>query len=121
MFHSQKFLTQCRKIPAGAFASAGDEQSQLEALFSRFLGAAPRELSQDLLAHVLEHAKDRDEAQQKLADLVDLFWLQYDDAADPLDFSDWEVLRDGINSWAQDLDIELVQYVMERVLSHKAL
>ncbi|POQ99069.1 hypothetical protein AU468_10650 [Alkalispirochaeta sphaeroplastigenens] len=121
MFHSQKFLTQCRKVPLQAFLSAGTEQDQLESLFARFLGAVPRELARDLLDHTLETAGTRDEAQQKLADLVDLFWLQYDDAADPLTFPDWELLRETVNTWAQELDIDLVQYIMERVLTHKAL
>ncbi len=53
--------------------------------------------------------------------MVDLFWMQYDDEADPLSREDWSVLRDLIDEHAQELELSLVQYVMERVVSHKAL
>lgn len=75
----------------------------------------------ELCAGVVPRFDDRDALVQRLADLVDLLWMEYDGDADPLERQDWEVVRDVVDEYAPELEMDLVQYVMERVVEHRAL
>lgn len=127
MFHSRNFLTKIRRFPTSVTGLDDQSRQALESTFFRHLPALPGSMGAEVFSHVLEEAArnpvntDAAGFHQKLADLVDLFWMQYDDQADPLDSTDWEALRDIVDEHAQSLDLELVQYVMERVVSHNAL
>jgi len=56
-----------------------------------------------------------------LCDFCDLLLLDYDELSDPLTQEDWEFISDVISEYSTVLDMELVEYVMMRVVEHKAL
>lgn len=95
--------------------------SDLEELFVKQVSPIPAEMARDVYVHVAQTTADGETPVQHLADLVDLFHVQYDDQNDPLPATDWPVVRDLVDQYAGDLDMELVQYVMERVVGHKAI
>lgn len=124
MYRSSTFLKHSRRLPRATESDLQDPANQaLEELFLRHLPKLPRGIGLEILSHAIqgEHDRDRDQLYQFLADMVDLFWMEYDDEANPLTREDWEVLRDIIDEYAQELDLTLVQYVMERVVSNNAL
>lgn len=112
MFRSQAFLRQ--------FASTPEDDRV--AYFRRFLPPLPEGMADDLFAGVEDRLlSDPESFEQTLADMVDMMWMQYDDTADPLATEEWQLLRDLIDQYAIDLDMQLVEYVMERVVNHRAL
>ncbi|TVR72094.1 MAG: hypothetical protein EA427_03620 [Spirochaetaceae bacterium] len=115
MYRSSSFIKQCHRLDSPDRA--------LEELFLRHLPRLPRGIGLELYRHATQSDRgtDRDQLHQLLADMVDLLWMEYDDEANPLTREDWEVLRDLIDEHAQELDLNLVQYVMERVVSNRAL
>lgn len=79
-------------------------------------------MADDLFGEVEERlAADHERFAQTLADIVDLLWMQYDDAADPLETEEWRLLRDLVDQYAAELDMPLIEYVMTRVVDHRAL
>lgn len=112
MFHSKKFLAALRGTP--------QQEDAIAEVMTRHARHIPEEMVQELCSGVLEQTPQEEWA-QKLADIVDLLHQQYDEVADPLVEADWRVLRDMIDSYAEDLSLDLIQYVMERVVDHKAL
>jgi hypothetical protein len=121
MFHSSTFITQCRRLPETAFLADNPDLHQAEALFLRHAPNLPGGIASEVFVHAVQSDRSPEELPQYLADLVDLLWMQYDDDADPLHQDDWTFLRDLVDENAVDLDLTLVQYVMERVVSHHAL
>jgi hypothetical protein len=121
MFHSRSFIAQAQKIRKHA---AGDPEvfaRDLEERFTRQLSPLPAEAAAELFSHCTTTRTDVDEQVQVLGDIIDLLHQQYDDAADPLLPEDWILLREIIDQHADELDMALIQYVMERVVSHRAL
>lgn len=120
MYRSNNFLAQCRRLSR---AEPEHRQQELENLFLRSIPAGPRGFGLEIFSWAVqsERSRDPDQLHQLLADLVDLLWMQYDDEADPLEHDDWAMLRDVVDEHAQELELTLVQYIMERVLAHKAL
>lgn len=97
------------------------ELPRVEELFLRHAPALPGGMAAAVFTHAVETGEATEDLPQRLADLVDLLWMQYDDEADPLRREDWVVLRDLVDENAAELDLPLVQYIMERVVSHHAI
>lgn len=121
MFHSRSFIAHAQKARKHHGADETAVAADLENQFTRQLSHLPAELTADLFSHCMGSREEFDARVQVLADILDLMYQQYDDEADPLTVADWEVLRETIDQYALDLDMSLVQYVMERVVSHHAL
>jgi len=121
MFHSRSFITHAHKIRKHAADDSTAYARELEARFAQQLSHLPAEVAADLFAHCTSTRSDGDEQIQALGDLLDLMHQQYDDDADPLHPEDWVLLREIIDQHAGELDMTLIQYVMERVVSHRAL
>lgn len=112
MFRSQAFLKQ--------FSSTS--QDERIDCFQRFLPTLPAGMSDDLYAGVEDRlASDPEVFEQTLAEMVDLLWMQYDDSVDPIATEEWRLLRELMDEYAVQLDMQLVEYVMERVVNHRAL
>ncbi|MFW5695568.1 MAG: hypothetical protein ACOCYB_10400 [Alkalispirochaeta sp.] len=121
MFHSRSFIAQAHKIRKHTAGDSAAYARQLEERFVRQLSHLPEEAAAELYAHGTATRTDRDEQIQVLGDLLDLLHQQYDDETDPLLPEDWVLLREIIDQQADELDMNLIQYVMERVVSHRAL
>lgn len=112
MFHSRKFLV--------ALRSVGNSEGAVAATMAHHVRHIPEEMIRELCAGIVEYTPIEEQA-QKLADIVDLLHQQYDAVADPLIEADWHLLRDTIDTYAEELPLELIQYVMEQVVEHKSL
>jgi hypothetical protein len=56
---------------------------------------------------------------QLLAPVIELLGLNYDDEGDPLDSDSWSRLGGIVSDYAHELDMDLVNYVMQRVVEHR--
>lgn len=121
MFHSRSFIAQAQKIRKHTSGDPTAFAHELEERFTKQLSHLPADAAAELFAHCLATRPDADEHMQVLGDILDLLHQQYDDDADPLLPEDWFLLREIIDQHADELDMTLIQYVMERVVSHKAL
>ncbi|MEX2443156.1 MAG: hypothetical protein WD492_06115 [Alkalispirochaeta sp.] len=121
MFHSRSFIAQAQKIRKHAAGDTTTFARDLEQRFAKQLSHLPAEAAAELFSHCTTTRTDGDEQVQVLGDVLDLLHQQYDDEADPLLPEDWVLLREIIDQHAGELDMDLIQYVMERVVSHRAL
>jgi len=88
----------------------------LKHLFVRALGQ-PEELTLELMDYCCPGETFEDELQERMGDIVDLFRLDLDENSSRLTQSDWEYLKDLVNSWAMDMDMDVVTYVMQHIVS----
>ena len=51
-----------------------------------------------------------------LSDIVDLFNSEYDEANDPLEEDDWVYVRNIVNACADEMDLEIVTYIMRLIV-----
>lgn len=51
-----------------------------------------------------------------LSDVVDLFNGEYDEGNDPLEEEDWIYVRNIVNATADEMDLELVTYIMRLIV-----
>ncbi|MFP4485172.1 MAG: hypothetical protein ACLFO1_09995 [Spirochaetaceae bacterium] len=126
MHSSERFLHKLRRIKKQGQESDADAlRSQVDRAFSHSLPGLPSEMVEELFAHFYAQAVPEGTpfyiAVERLAilgDVVDLMFSDYDDESDPIGREDWEAIRDIVSSYAVDLDMGLVNYVMKRVLEH---
>jgi hypothetical protein len=51
-----------------------------------------------------------------LSDVVDLFNGEYDEVNDPLKEADWIYVRNVVNSCADEMDLDIVTYIMRLIV-----
>lgn len=120
MFRSNRFDTDLIRLlrQHGNDIEALDFQKQADDLFSSHLRNLPAPFVGELFAHGLERIRNGEADLDLLGTFIDLLWQDYDDTSDPLSPGDWSVLRDLVDEHAVDLDMGLMHYIMERVVSH---
>ena len=121
MFHSRNFIAHSGRIKK---RSGGDEHTYRSELQRHFVQALPMvdgEIAGDVATYCVQTRENSDELVQFMADIVDLMHQQYDDHADPFTAGDWQYLSEWVNANAGDMEMDLVQYIMERVVSHHVL
>ena len=126
MHASERFLHKLRRLKKqGEEIDADALRGQVDHAFSHSLPGIPSEMVQELFAHFYDRAVPDDtpfyiavERLEVLGDVIDLLSSDYDDEADPIPPEDWQAIRDIVSSYAVDLDMGLVNYVMKRVLDH---
>ncbi|MFA7566023.1 MAG: hypothetical protein WCY01_03285 [Alkalispirochaeta sp.] len=121
MFHSQNFLAQERHLHKSHPPDSDGYFRALREALGRHLSQFSDEMVSDTFDFAIARGTDTAEAIQLMADIIDLLWMQYDDQNDPFVIQDWEYVRELINENATELDMDLVQYVMERVVDHGAI
>jgi hypothetical protein len=82
-----------------------------------FLPEEPRALLRELFQQ--RFAADPDAAAEWLGTLGTIFFQDYDET--PLTLDDWHAVRDIVSLGADVMDMDLVSYVMNLVMEHKAL
>ena len=126
MFVSKRFLSRLAKLRKTHRESDRDEQIELvRDAFLGMLGGLPDNMAEDvfelvtdrLIARMDPDALFLDEARY-LADVADLFSLQYDEENDPIHPDDWQLLGEIVNDYAFDLDMPTVNYTMKLVVDH---
>lgn len=88
---------------------------EIKELFIKSMGQ-PEELSLDIFDYVLDNRDLEDSHVVRLSDMVDLFQMDYDAGFNSLVIDDWSYLRDLVNEWAQEMDMDIVTYVMQNVV-----
>lgn len=82
-----------------------------------FLPEEPRAMLRELFQQ--RFAADPETAAEWLGTLATIFLQDYDET--PLTLEDWQAVRDIVSLGAEVMDLDLVSYVMNLVMEHKAL
>lgn len=126
MFVSERFLARLAKLRKTRREAPHDEQVELvRGAFLGMMTGLPGQMSREIFELVVDRIEERsdhgsfflDEARY-LADVADLFALQYDEEHDPIHPDDWSLIGDIVNDYALDLDMQTVNYVMKLVVDH---
>ncbi len=121
MFRSQNFLAQEQHLHKIHEPGSDGYLTALREILARHLSRFSDELVADIFDYAVGRKSETSESARLIADIIDLLWMEYDDHNDPFSLPEWEYVRDLINENALDLDMDLVQYVMERVVEHNAI
>ncbi len=101
-----------------------DKQVKIAELFRKSGFMLPEDLMEDLFQYYLDSAwgtksseitepdQLRDLAYH-LVDVIDLFDMDYDNVKDPLTLEEWITVKDLFSSYAENIDDELLTYVMK--------
>ena len=93
-------------------------QTRAEEMFQAHLRHLPQPFVGELFAYGIQQVEQESADISIFGELIDLLWQDYDDRNDPLTAEDWSILRDLVDEHAIDLDMQLVQYIMERIVAH---
>lgn len=113
MYTSDRFQKEFRKLRKSE--TSEDFFSELERRFLRYLPGVPRELGQELFSHCYARWEEGS-GELIFGDVLDLMQQQYDEENDPLSKEDWETIREIVSTYAVDLDMHLVTYIMQLVV-----
>ncbi len=97
------------------FETTDDFLSDLRELFIKSIGEH-EDFCLELMDYCLSPGDVEDKDIEKLSDMVDLFHLNYNDGYNQLDQDDWVFLKDLVNVWALEMDMDTVTYVMQLVV-----
>lgn len=73
-------------------------------------------MGQELFDYCLGSGSFEDRHAEKLGDMVDLFAMGYDSGYNQLGDEDWDYLKELVNAYALDMDMDVVTYVMQHVV-----
>lgn len=125
MFASERFLARLAKLRKSHREVAQDEQVDLvRTAFVGMLSGLPEQMPQDIYELMAERLVERCgqeiylDSARYLADIADLFALQYDERNDPIHPDDWRLIGEIVNDYALDLDMPTINYVMRLVVDH---
>jgi hypothetical protein len=101
-----------------------EKKDKIADLFIKSGFMLPEELMEDLYLYYLESAwgtgsKEITEPDQlrdlayHLVDVIDLFDMDYDEGKNPLVLDEWKSIKNLFSSYADDIDDELLTYVMQ--------
>lgn len=101
-------------------------RAQVDESFGAALRGLPHALVDDLKAHYLDAGSPEDKPgvfalAYHLADVVDLFGLSLPEHEDPFADEELAYLGELVSDFALDLDMDLVAYVMRRVVARGLL
>lgn len=108
------------RVKNDILGSAGREAAAPGRCVDEYFGFLPddaRELLRDLFSQ--KHETDAEAAAEWLATLGTIFAHDYDDS--PLSLADWQAVRDIVALGSGEMDMDLVSYIMDLVMEHKAL
>jgi hypothetical protein len=115
--NSNDFTRSCKQLRKKYKYECTDEfKNDLQDLFLRAMGQ-PEELSLELMEYCCPGDYMEDQNFDKMADMIDLFQLDYDETYDRLEPEDWSYLKELVNSWAMDMNMEVVTYIMQLVVA----
>ena len=118
--NSNEFNRHCKQLRKKYnYECTEDFMKDLQELFVRALGQ-PEDFSAELMEYCCPGTVAEDRDFDRLADMVDIFSMDYDDSVDRLEQADWAYLKELVNSWAAEMDMDLVTYIMQLVVSSGA-
>ena len=96
-----------------------DMKDRIGDLFIQSGFMLPEELMEDLYQFYLDfgdQVTDSDSLRElayHLVDVIDLFDMDYDDVKDSVKLEEWIVIKDLFSAYAEDIDDELLTYIMQ--------
>ena len=129
MYGSERFRRRLLKLPRSHPDATPQERIDLaRSGFAGCLTGFPEGLVEDLFdyfhdknAPLLQADGTLPEYSERMGAMLDLFLLNYDNEGDPLSREDWQFVRDSIDAFAVDMDMDVVNYVMALILEKGAL
>ena len=108
-----------------------EKKDKMADLFIKSGFMLPDELMEDLYLYYIEIAwgsesneiTEPDQLRElgyHLVDVIDLFDMDYDDVKDPLVVDEWVTIKNLFSSYAEDIDDDLLTYVMSLALEKGA-
>ena len=114
--NTNEFERSCKQLRKKYnFENSPELTDELQELFIKSLGQ-PEDMALDLFEHVLDGQDLEDTHVVRLSDLVDLLQMNYDEGFNRLGIDDWKYLKDLVNGWAMEMDMDIVTYVMQNVV-----
>ncbi len=100
------------------------KRKKIEDLFIRSVPDVPAGMVSQMFVYYLSRTGGSVENLRNLAyhliDVADLFAGEYDTRNNPLDEEEWRAIRDFTNNYAQDIDEDILTYVMQLVIENGA-
>lgn len=127
MVSSDRFLKLARRLRREPELSAEERIERLRGFFFTSMREQPESLCYDLFDHWSEEAESSPEWEpferlsERLANIVDLFQLDYDETNDPLEPEDWDFIRDAVSESAGEMDVKTITYIMQHVVDRGRL
>lgn len=129
MYGSERFRRRITKIPRShPDATEADRVAIARSGFAGCLAGFPEEMVDDLFAYfhdqnaaLLQQNGTLDQYSDRLGAALDLFLLDYDTEADPLTRKDWQFVRESIDTFAVEMDMNVVNYVMALIVEKRLL
>lgn len=129
MYGSERFRRRIAKIPKSH--PDATEAQRIDIARSGFAGCLagfPEGLVDDLFeyfhdrnAALLQQNGTLDRYSDRLGAALDLFLLDYDTGTDPFSREDWEFVRESVNAFAVEMDMNVVNYVMALIVEKRLL
>jgi hypothetical protein len=101
------------------FESTEDFMNDLSDLFVKSIGQG-EDFSLELMDYCLKSDSVEDKDIEMLSDMVDLFHLDYNNDYNSLALEDWVFIKDLVNVWALEMDMDTVTYIMQQVVDSGA-
>ena len=129
MYGSERFRRRMLKLPRShPDATPQQRIDQARSGFSACLSGFPEGLVDDVFeyfhdknAPLLQADGTLPEYSERMGAMLDLFLLDYDVSGDPLTHEDWQFVRDTVDTFAVDMDMDVVNYIMALIVEKGAL
>ena len=112
------FYKGIKKIKKNFYAQKPDEATvvgEIKELLYKNL-SIDDSICDDLYFRYCEESENLFDSAFVLSDVVDLFNGEYDEVHDPLKESDWIYIRTVVNSCADEMNLEIVTYIMQLIV-----
>jgi 5'-deoxynucleotidase YfbR-like HD superfamily hydrolase len=117
---NNEFLRQYKRVSKKHSGELSKMIPDLKELFSSLLKDFPSDMVFDLIEKFIKDDSSENDI-QRAADIIDLYNEELDGENSDLSLEDWFYLKELVNSYAEDLDIEWVAYVMQLLLDKNIL
>ncbi len=117
---NNEFLRQYKRISKTCQGRLEEREGELREALVRLLGGFPRDMALEGADYFLR-GESWEEEVQKGADLLDLHNEEFDAPSSVFDREDWAFLKELVNSYADELDMDWLTYFMQFLLDRSLL
>lgn len=125
MDYSDRVFKTVRSILNSPSLTLEKKIEQLNGTFLQSVTGVPEDLLEELFQQFfIENPPgeaDLNDRAEMIPDLVDLLYENLDDRRDPFDREQWHTIGEVVSEFGMELDESLLNYIMMRVVEHRAL
>jgi len=125
MDYSDRVFKTVRSILNSPSLTLEKKIEQLSDTFLQSVAGVPEDLLEELFQQFfIENPPgeaDLHDRAEIIPDLVDLLYENLDDRRDPFDREQWHTIGEVVSEFGIELDESLLNYIMMRVVEHRAL